>query len=62
MHEFGFAQHLTCFIHVRRNIKDKLSECSIPHELAGVILNDILGQKLGTVFQEGLVDATDNDD
>ncbi len=23
-HEFGFAQHLTCFNHVRRNVKDKL--------------------------------------
>lgn len=31
LHEFGFALHLTCFIHVRRNIKDKLSECTNPY-------------------------------
>lgn len=60
--EFGFAHHLTCFIHVRRNIKDKFTECGIPHDLSRGILNDIFGHKLGTVFQEGLVDSTDNND
>ena len=40
MLEFGFAQHLTCFIHVRRNIKDKLDECAIPSELTTTILRD----------------------
>ncbi len=29
-HEFRFAVHLTCFIHVRRNIKDELSKRAIP--------------------------------
>ena len=62
LHEFGFAQHLTCFIHVRQNVKDKLNECGIPHDLSSSILNDIFGQRLGTVFQEGLVDCVDNDD
>ena len=62
LHEFGFAQHLTCFIHVRRNVMEKLAECSIPHELATTILNDIFGQRLGAVFQEGLVDCDNNDD
>ena len=52
LHEFGFAQHLTCFIHVRRNVKDKLSECTIPHDLTVAILQDIFGQRLGSVFQE----------
>lgn len=62
MHEFGFAQHLTCFIHVRRNIKDKLNECAIPPELTATILREIFGQRLGPVFQEGLVDSSDTED
>ena len=28
-HEFGFAQHMTCFLHVQRNVKDMLDKCSI---------------------------------
>ena len=62
MHEFGFAEHLTCFIHVRRNIKDKLNECAIPSELTATILREIFGQRLGSVFQEGLVDSSDTED
>ena len=61
-HEFGFSQHLTCFIHVRRNVKDKLHSCCIPSEVACVVLDDIFGRKLGTVYKEGLVDASDADD
>ena len=49
------------FIHVRRNVKDKLNECGIPHDLSNRILNDIFGQRLDTVFQEGLVESVDND-
>lgn len=33
-HAFSFSQHLTCIIHVRRNIKEKLSLCDIPTDLA----------------------------
>ena len=62
MHEFRFSQHLLCFIHVRRNIKDKLSECNIPSEISRKIVDDIFGHRVGTVFQEGLVDSFDNDD
>ena len=51
-HEFQFAQHLTCFIHVRRNIKDKINECNLPSRLANTILNDVFGQRLGSVYQE----------
>ena len=61
-HEFGFAQHLTCFIHVRRNVKDKLNECNISSQLAIEILDDVFGKKIGTVYVEGLVDADDVDD
>ena len=61
-HEFGFAQHLTCFIHVRRNIKEKLRECNVNAELSIEILDDILGKKAGTTYIKGLVDARDSND
>ena len=61
-HELGFSQHLTCFIHVRRNIKEKLSNCNIPSDVAKLVLDDIFGHRLGTVLEEGLVDSSDNDD
>lgn len=61
-HEFRFSQHLTCFIHVRRNIKEELNKCSIPSEVAKMMLDDIFGRRLGTIFEEGLVDASDDDD
>ena len=66
-HEFGFAQCLTCFIHVRRNLKDKLAECklaecNIPVDLSQKILDDVFGKKLGSVFVEGIVDASDDSD
>ena len=61
-HEFGFAQRLTCFIHFRRNIKTKLSECNIPSALSLKILNDIFGRRIGDTFVEGLVDANNDDD
>ena len=62
MHEFGFAQHLTCFIHVRRNVKERLRVCNIPTLHSTEILDDIFGRKLGTVYIEGLVDACDTTD
>ena len=62
MHEFGFAQRFTCFIHVHRNIKDKLDECAIPSELTATILREIFSQRLGSVFPEGLVDSSDTED
>ena len=61
-HEFGFSQHLTCFIHVRRNIKDKLNECHVPSHVAKEVLDNIFGKRVGGVFEEGLVDSTDNSD
>ncbi|XP_065887977.1 uncharacterized protein [Dysidea avara] len=61
-HEFGLAQHLTCSIHVRRNVKDKLRECNIPSQLSVEILDDVFGKKLGTEYVEGLTYAEDADD
>ena len=53
---------MTCFIHVRRNVKDKLRECNIPTQLSTDILDDIFGKKVGSVYVEGLVDAQDSHD
>ena len=61
-HEFHYAQHLTCFIHVRSNIKRKLQDCNIPANLSIDILNDVLGNKIGTTYVEGLVDARNIND
>ena len=61
-HEFGFSQCLTCFIHLRRNLKDKLAECNYPVSLLQKILDDVFSKKLGSVFIEGLVDASDDCD
>ena len=61
-HEFGFSLHLTCFIHVRRNVKEKIREYNIGDELSVEIVDDIFGKKLGAVYIEGLVDAYDTED
>ena len=61
-HELGFAQHVICFNHMRRNVKDKLHQCNIPSQINQDILDDKFGKKAGTVFIEGLVDARDTID
>ena len=59
-HELTYAQHLTCFIHVRRNIKDKLSSCAVLTNESNNILANIFGHQLGDTFVEILVDALDD--
>jgi len=49
MQEFGLAQHLICFIHVRRNVKEKLRVYNIPTQHSMEVLDDIFGKRLGTV-------------
>jgi hypothetical protein len=61
-HELRYSQNLTSFIHVCRNITEKLRKCNIPAKTSQQILHDIFGRKMGTVTQEGLVDASDADD
>jgi len=56
LHEFKFAVHLTCFNHVRRNIKEELQKLLIPDELKSEILNDIFGRQIGSTMLTGLVD------
>lgn len=60
MHEFRLAVHLTCFIHVQKNIKEKLSVCCISEEVKSEIVGDIFGKKVGTTLLEGLVDSEDD--
>ena len=55
-HAFTFSLQLTCFIHVRRNIKDKCVECNLPGQLIRRIQDDIFG-KIGSTYFEGLVDV-----
>lgn len=56
-HEFRFAVHLTCFIHVRRNVKDELVKRNVPDSVQSEILDDIFGKKVGSTLFEGLVDC-----
>ena len=60
-HEFLFSCHLTCFIHVKHNIKEKCSECNLPGELSQQIQDDAFGRKIGGTYIEGLVDAAESD-
>ena len=61
-HEFAFSQRLTCFIHVRRNLKDKLAEYNIPTCLSQKIIDEVFGKNVGDVFVEGLIDAPNDID
>jgi hypothetical protein len=56
-HEFSVAHHLTCFIHVQRNVKEKLHEFQIPSDVGTEIVNDTFGIKVGSTYIEGLVDS-----
>ena len=57
-HEFGFAQRMTCFLHVQRNM---LHKCSVPIHISADI-DDVFGKKFGSTYVEGLVDASDSID
>ena len=57
IHEFRFAIHLFCSIHVRRNVKNKLPERKFPENVANEITDDIFGKQVGSTYCEGLVDA-----
>ena len=41
-------------------MKDKLAECNIAVDLSQKILDNVFGKKLGSVFVEGIVDASDD--
>ena len=61
-HEFGFAIHLSCVIHLRRNIKQQLHNQHFPEEHVRTTLEEIFGAQKGTVHLEGLIDAKSSEE
>ena len=61
-HEFGFAVHLSCAIHLRRNVKQQLQDKKFPEQHRKVTLDEIFGSRMGTVYTEGLIDSKTCDD
>ena len=56
--QFSFAVHLRCFRHMRQDIQRKLSvDMGFPADAVSTILAHIFGEKDGSTFFEGLVDA-----
>jgi len=53
---------MACQEYFQKNIKEKLTNCNIPSDVALKVLNDVFGYRMGTVFQEGLVDSADAED
>ncbi len=58
-HGFPSSIHLTCSIHMRRNVKAKLTELRISEGMKQMILDDLFGKKVGSHYAEGLVDVRD---
>ena len=44
-HEFGFAQHMTCFICIQRNMKDMHHKCNNPQQSSSETVNAILAKR-----------------
>ena len=61
-HEFPDSVHLQCFIHVRRNIKDKLQELRVCEGTVQVVLGDIFGRQVELQQMDGLVDAVSEEE
>ncbi len=58
-HEFSFGLHLSCFIHMKRNIKHELSERGLS---ASSIMKDIFGRQVDSVREDGLVDSSSGEE
>ena len=61
-HEFHYAVHLTCFIHCRRNVKCQLQALDYPESAIKEVLDDIFGCQQGSIFSEGLVDSSNEEE
>ena len=57
-HNFPFALSLLCFIHFERNLCSKLHDIGISKEVANEFIHDVMGNRAGGTYQEGLVDCT----
>ena len=49
--------HLRCFIHMKDNIRRKLTDLLVP-----AIVRYIFGSQQGTVYVKGILDASDEED
>lgn len=54
------AIHLLCSLHMKRNVKAKLQELSVPDNIQQVVLGDIFGKQVMSERLEGLVDSEDD--
>ena len=61
-HNFQTARQLRCFIHMKKNISQKLKDRGIPSRESKEFLADIFGRQCGSSFEEGLVDAENGRD
>lgn len=49
--------HLRCFIHMKDNIKRKLTDFLLPGRIRQEITKDIFGYQMGTIYVKGILDA-----
>ena len=60
-HSFPSSIHLTCSIHMRRNVRAKLTDLRISEGTKQLVLDDLFGKKVGSHYIEGLVDVKSDD-
>ena len=51
--------HLRCFLHMKDNIRRKLTDMVFPESIRERIIHDIFGMQQGTIYVKGLLDAAD---
>ena len=61
-HNFRSVKQLRCFIHLKKNIAEKLRDRRIPSREAQELIADIFGKRSGNTCQQGLVDSENGDD
>ena len=54
--------HLRCFIHMKDNIRRKLTELLLPELIREEIIRDIFGFHQGAISVKGILDASDSTD
>ena len=54
--------HLRCFIHMKDNIRRKLTELLLPQSVREDIIRDIFGVQHGSTYTQGILDAEDSAD
>ena len=52
--------HLRCFIHMKDNIRRKLTDLLLPESVREVIVCDIFGTQQGTTYIKGILNVTDH--